>query len=103
MPATVNPATQRDERQMRDAQFAMPFSLIAGAAMLIGKTTIYLVTHSAATVSDAAESVVHVIAAPEESSERLRRMVPISGSSPVQLEHRLTWEISSIKSFGPRW
>jgi divalent metal cation (Fe/Co/Zn/Cd) transporter len=30
--------------------------------MLIGKTTVYLMTHSAAIFSDAAESVVHVIA-----------------------------------------
>ena len=33
-----------------------------GLAMLIGKTTVYFMTHSAAIFSDAAESVVHVIA-----------------------------------------
>jgi len=37
-------------------------SLIVGVAMLIGKVTVYLLTHSAAIFSDAAESVVHVIA-----------------------------------------
>jgi len=39
----------------------MRLSLIVGLAMLIGKTTIYFMTHSAAIFSDAAESVVHVI------------------------------------------
>jgi cation diffusion facilitator family transporter len=62
MPATVSPATQRDEGELRDANFAMRLSLIVGAAMLIGKTTVYFMTHSAAIFSDAAESVVHVIA-----------------------------------------
>jgi cation diffusion facilitator family transporter len=60
--ATVTSATRRDERELRDARFAMRLSLIVGLAMLIGKTTIYFMTHSAAIFSDAAESVVHVIA-----------------------------------------
>ncbi len=47
---------------MHDANFAMRLSLIVGLAMLTGKTTVYLMTHSAAIFSDAAESVVHVIA-----------------------------------------
>jgi cation diffusion facilitator family transporter len=47
---------------LRDAQFAMRLSLLVGLAMLIGKTTVYFMTHSAAIFSDAAESVVHVIA-----------------------------------------
>jgi len=47
---------------LRDARFAMRLSLIVGLAMLIGKTTIYFMTSSAAVFSDAAESVVHVIA-----------------------------------------
>jgi divalent metal cation (Fe/Co/Zn/Cd) transporter len=62
MKTTVSPATRRDERELRDAHFAMRLSLIVGLAMLIGKTTIYFMTHSAAIFSDAAESVVHVIA-----------------------------------------
>ena len=37
-------------------------SLIFGLAMLLGKTTAYFMTHSAAIFSDAAESVIHVIA-----------------------------------------
>lgn len=60
--ATTNPATRRDEKELRDAQFAMRLSLIVGLAMLVGKTTVYFLTHSAAIFSDAAESVVHVIA-----------------------------------------
>ena len=61
-PATVSPATRRDERELREARFAMRLSLTLGLAMLIGKATAYFMTHSAAIFSDAAESVVHVIA-----------------------------------------
>src|SRR5271166_1350540 len=61
-PATVNSAIHRDERELRDARFAMRLSLIFGLVMLICKTTVYFMTHSAAIFSDAAESVVHVIA-----------------------------------------
>jgi len=60
--ATIAPATRRNEQELHDARFAMRLSLIVGVAMLIGKTTIYFMTHSAAIFSDAAESVVHVIA-----------------------------------------
>ena len=60
--ATVSAATRRDERELREARFAMRLSLIVGLAMLIGKTTAYFMTHSAAIFSDAAESVIHVIA-----------------------------------------
>jgi cation diffusion facilitator family transporter len=60
--ATVSAATRRDERELREARFAMRLSLIFGLAMLIGKTTAYFMTHSAAIFSDAAESVIHVIA-----------------------------------------
>jgi cation diffusion facilitator family transporter len=47
---------------LREARFAMRLSLTLGLAMLIGKATAYFMTHSAAIFSDAAESVVHVIA-----------------------------------------
>jgi cation diffusion facilitator family transporter len=60
--AAVNSAKPRGELTLRDARFAMRLSLIVGLAMLIGKTTAYFMTHSAAIFSDAAESVVHVIA-----------------------------------------
>jgi cation diffusion facilitator family transporter len=50
------------KRPHRDAQFAMLLSLIAGVLMLGGKMTAYLFTGSSAVFSDAAESVVHVVA-----------------------------------------
>jgi cation diffusion facilitator family transporter len=55
-------APRRDDREMREALFAMRLSLVFGVAMLLGKTTAYWMTHSAAIFSDAAESVIHVIA-----------------------------------------
>jgi cation diffusion facilitator family transporter len=55
-------STRRDKRELRDAHFAMRLSLIFGLAMLIGKGAAYFMTHSAAIFSDAAESVIHVIA-----------------------------------------
>jgi cation diffusion facilitator family transporter len=62
MQGVVGSATSRDERELRDARFAMRLSLMFGLAMLVGKTTVYFMTHSAAIFSDAAESVVHVVA-----------------------------------------
>jgi cation diffusion facilitator family transporter len=47
---------------MQAAQLAMRISLVFGFAMLIGKLAAYFMTHSAAIFSDAAESVIHVIA-----------------------------------------
>jgi cation diffusion facilitator family transporter len=52
----------RNEQELRDSRFAMRLSLAFGLVMLIGKTTAYFMTHSAAIFSDAAESVIHVIA-----------------------------------------
>jgi len=60
--AMLGSATRRDERELQDARFAMRLSLIFGVGMLLAKTTVYFMTHSAAIFSDAAESVVHVIA-----------------------------------------
>lgn len=54
-------STDGDRRQ-RDARFAMRLSLVIGVLMLAGKMTAYLNTGSAAVFSDAAESVVHVVA-----------------------------------------
>jgi len=51
-----------NERKLRDAHFAMRLSLVVGVLMLAGKMTAYLLTDSAAVFSDAAESVVHVVA-----------------------------------------
>lgn len=50
------------EKSKHDAAFAMRLSLIIGVLMLLGKVTAYWMTHSAAIFSDAAESVVHVVA-----------------------------------------
>jgi cation diffusion facilitator family transporter len=50
------------EQQNRDARFAMRLSLVVGAVMLVSKVAAYFVTGSSAIFSDAAESVVHVVA-----------------------------------------
>jgi cation diffusion facilitator family transporter len=50
------------EHQNRDARFAMRLSLMIGLLMLVGKVAAYLATASSAIFSDAAESVVHVVA-----------------------------------------
>ena len=50
------------DRELRDGRFAIRLSLLFGLVMLIGKTAAYFMTHSAAIFSDAAESVIHVIA-----------------------------------------
>ena len=55
-------APRNDQQAMRAAQAAMRLSLLFGVAMLIGKVTAYFLTHSVAVFSDAAESVIHVIA-----------------------------------------
>ena len=49
-------------QQHHDARFAMRLSLIVGVLMLAGKMTAFLMTGSSAIFSDAAESVVHVVA-----------------------------------------
>lgn len=58
----VSSTTQRTEQELYDARFAMRLSLVFGLVMLIGKIAAFLMTHSAAILSDAAESVIHVIA-----------------------------------------
>jgi len=55
-------STDKRRRQYRDARFAMMLSLVVGVLMLAGKMTAYLYTGSSAIFSDAAESVVHVVA-----------------------------------------
>jgi len=51
-----------EQRELSAARFAMRISLAVGVLMLLGKTTAYYMTGSAAILSDFAESVVHVIA-----------------------------------------
>jgi cation diffusion facilitator family transporter len=52
----------RFQEEVRHTRYAMRLSLIFGVLMLAGKVTAYVVTGSTAILSDAAESVVHVIA-----------------------------------------
>lgn len=55
-------ASNNSAKRNRDARIAMRLSLIIGVLMLAGKMTAYLHTGSSAIFSDAAESVVHVVA-----------------------------------------
>lgn len=50
------------EFEKRQQQFAIKLSLAIGVLMLLAKWYAYLITDSAAILSDAAESVVHIIA-----------------------------------------
>jgi cation diffusion facilitator family transporter len=62
----IEPANQprpaNSDLRVRDASFAMRISLFVGVLMLAGKLSAYLFTGSSAIFSDAAESVVHVVA-----------------------------------------
>jgi len=51
-----------DPKTAHDMRFAMGLSLAFGAFMLAGKTAAFAITGSAAILSDAAESVVHLVA-----------------------------------------
>jgi cation diffusion facilitator family transporter len=63
IPETIGSSPIRSRaRELRDARHAMRLSLVLGIVMLLGKLTAYFMTHSAAILSDAAESVVHVVA-----------------------------------------
>ncbi len=52
----------RDRDELRTMRLAMQLSLAFGVLMLVGKMTAYFMTGSAAVLSDAAESVIHVVA-----------------------------------------
>jgi cation diffusion facilitator family transporter len=52
----------RFQDEIRHTRFAMRLSLAFGILMLLGKGAAYLMTGSAAILSDAAESVIHVVA-----------------------------------------
>jgi cation diffusion facilitator family transporter len=58
----MDPPHSLDASALRDTRLAMRLSLIFGVLMLLGKTTAYFLTGSAAILSDAAESVIHVVA-----------------------------------------
>jgi len=55
-------APQHREAEQRALRFAMRVSLGFALVMLVGKVTAYVITGSAAILSDAAESVIHVVA-----------------------------------------
>jgi len=55
-------ALRRSRRDTDDAWFAMRLSLVVGVFMLVGKVGAYWITGSSAILSDAAESVIHVVA-----------------------------------------
>ena len=54
--------TETEKPSVRQQKFAIRLSLIVGFMMLLGKTYAYSITGSAAILSDAAESVIHVFA-----------------------------------------
>ena len=54
--------TPTDPKETAPLRFAMRISLAFGVLMLVGKTAAYIMTGSAAILSDAAESVIHVVA-----------------------------------------
>ena len=62
MQAITTSAKQSFEETARQTQFAIRLSLVVGVFMLILKMYAYLITGSAAILSDAAESVVHILA-----------------------------------------
>ena len=51
-----------NDNELRAMRFAMRLSLAFGVLMLVGKMAAYFMTGSAAILSDAAESVIHVVA-----------------------------------------
>jgi cation diffusion facilitator family transporter len=58
----MNAARHSNPKAIREQRFAMGLSLAIGFLMLAGKMYAYSITGSAAILSDAAESVVHVFA-----------------------------------------
>jgi len=61
-PSNLAFSTPKSKSAISQQQFAIRLSLAIGFVMLAGKMYAYIITNSAAILSDAAESVVHVIA-----------------------------------------
>jgi cation diffusion facilitator family transporter len=72
----------RLEESRAQQRFAIRVSLIVGFLMLIGKTYAYYITGSAAILSDAAESVVHVVAVGFAAFSLWLSMQPADDSHP---------------------
>jgi cation diffusion facilitator family transporter len=62
IPQQSSPKPRSQEGAVAQQLFAIRLSLIVGVLMLVGKTYAFFITGSAAILSDAAESVVHVAA-----------------------------------------
>ncbi|MGA2625111.1 MAG: cation diffusion facilitator family transporter [Bacteroidota bacterium] len=62
MDATTPSAKQSFAQTAKQTTFAIQLSLVVGILILIAKMYAYLITGSAAILSDAAESVVHILA-----------------------------------------
>ncbi|MEJ2082669.1 MAG: cation diffusion facilitator family transporter [Acidobacteriota bacterium] len=60
--AAVDQLNHMTDRAMRESRFAMLLSLVFGVVMLVGKGIAYFSTGSAAILSDASESVIHLFA-----------------------------------------
>jgi len=60
--AKVEAQAARGSQARHDNQYAMRLSLAVGVLMLVGKVSAYVLTGSAAILSDALESVIHVLA-----------------------------------------
>jgi len=73
---------QQLEASRAQQKFAIRLSLVIGFLMLIGKTYAYLITGSAAILSDAAESVVHVVAVGFAAFSLWFSMQPADASHP---------------------
>jgi cation diffusion facilitator family transporter len=58
----MSPNGALDAKTAHDMRLAMRLSLAFGVFMLVGKVAAYLITGSAAILSDASESVVHLVA-----------------------------------------
>ncbi len=58
----MSPNGALDAKNAHDMRLAMRLSLAFGVIMLVGKVAAYLITGSAAILSDASESVVHLVA-----------------------------------------
>ena len=74
----------------RDRRWAMRLSLVCGFLMLAGKMTAYVLTGSAAILSDAVESVVHVLAVAFAAFALALSERPASRESPYGYE-RITF------------
>lgn len=76
--------------EVRDRSLAMKLSLAVGVLMLAGKLTAYYLTGSAAILSDAAESVVHVVAVAFAAFSLWLSQKPAGARSPYGYE-RITF------------